>query len=699
MTIIRNQKNSKRDDLQGIRGLAILSVLGFHFYPRQFPNGYLGVDQFFVLSGFLMCMLLTKSKKLPIFSFFTQFYIRRFKRILPLYFLVILCTVIALYTVFPTAAILQNQMSAGKALIFTSNRAHTEDEDYFEKLAVAMDLFTHTWSLSVEIQFYFIIPFIFLIGLQLKGASRYIYYACLSGLSFIFHATSPTSVAFNSVFARIWQFSVGMMAYFMADSQKRNTILYKSLGNMEKEAEKVLEDGRVMKREEGVGIIILVKHTVLIISMLVMLIPVELTPLPVRLFITIFTGILIVLDVEDAVLTSQFLIYIGDISYALYLIHWPIYAYAKLTYPGNTWILTSALIISILLAMLVHQTYERWYLRQSNNMIATLVIILFSSNAIFIYRDQIQENVDRTMNNTVSSDGKYPRFDGWTPNMTLDDAQKMNYHWNRYDINDPKLRESGCVHKFPNKNWCEYPGNGTEYKIAILGSSYARNHYKLIIQECRNRAKAFTTADVMGCEPIAAPHIPVDNGRAFAKTWSPTCANHLIMFVDFINTTQPDYAFIMSRFFAVAEPYNNGPDNLNNDTVYLEMKSQLKKMLPNIKKKLFILDSFPRIQTKEVAKIAEEMKKGNKKMEDINKSLYDPFHYERGRHRYAELVKNECGPKCELIDYVDAFWNKTMNAFQYFDSNGFTYFTSINHVSAHGLEHVRPIYNKICSGL
>ncbi|CAO4364484.1 unnamed protein product [Caenorhabditis nigoni] len=70
-------------------------------------------------------------------------------------------------------------MSAGKALIFTSNRPHTEDEDYFDKLSVAIDLFTHTWSLSVEIQFYVIVPFIFLIGLQLKGASRYIYYACL----------------------------------------------------------------------------------------------------------------------------------------------------------------------------------------------------------------------------------------------------------------------------------------------------------------------------------------------------------------------------------------------------------------------------------------------------------------------------------------------------------------------------------------
>ncbi|UMM27085.1 hypothetical protein L5515_010528 [Caenorhabditis briggsae] len=183
MTPIKNAKNSKRDDLQGIRGLAILAVLGFHFYPKQFPNGYLGVDQFFVLSGFLMCMLLTKSQKLTTFSFFTQFYLRRFKRILPLYFLIIMCAVFALYTFFPISAIFQNQISAGKALIFVSNRPHTEDEDYFEKLSMAMDLFTHTWSLSVEIQFYFIVPFIFLIGLQLKGTYRHVYYSLIASLT------------------------------------------------------------------------------------------------------------------------------------------------------------------------------------------------------------------------------------------------------------------------------------------------------------------------------------------------------------------------------------------------------------------------------------------------------------------------------------------------------------------------------------
>ncbi|CAP37062.1 Protein CBG19897 [Caenorhabditis briggsae] len=183
------QNNSKREDLQGLRGLAIMAVLAFHFYPNQFPNGYLGVDQFFVLSGFLMCMLLKKSQELPIFSFFTQFYIRRFKRILPLYFQFILCTVIALYTIFPTAAILQNKMSAGKALIFLSNRSPTANEDYFKKLSIALDLFTHTWSLSVEVQFYLLVPFIFLIGRLFRNSYREIYYAaigeCTSILCFI----------------------------------------------------------------------------------------------------------------------------------------------------------------------------------------------------------------------------------------------------------------------------------------------------------------------------------------------------------------------------------------------------------------------------------------------------------------------------------------------------------------------------------
>ncbi|PIC33391.1 hypothetical protein B9Z55_013387 [Caenorhabditis nigoni] len=661
-------KSSKRNDLQGIRGLAIISVLGFHFFPNQFPNGYLGVDQFFVLSGFLMCMLLTKSQKLPIFSFFTQFYIRRLKRILPLYFLFILCTITALYEFFPTSAILQNKMSAGKAVVFLSNRSPTENEDYFKKLSIALDLFTHTWSLSVEVQFYLLVPFIFLIGRLFKRSSRKRYYAAIAISSFIFHVSSPTSLAFNSVFARIWQFSIGMMAYFIANNRKSNAVLYNPLGTVEKEAEQLLEDNEVGKKSEESRRYFWLKNVVLVVSVMILLIPKEITPVGARVLITIFTALLIVLDVENVFLNSRFLIYIGDISYALYLIHWPIYAYS----------------------------YESWYLKQSNTLVGVLVVALFISNLLIIDKDEINEQMKKPQKIKILPNRTFPRLDGVEPNMNLDDAKRLNTYWNINDNNAPQLTEPGCV-TVPKKSGCEFKENGTEFKFAFLGSSYVPNHHKLIIQECRHRAKTISMYQATGCEPLAAPRKPVDN-EGFTS-WTVECAEQLKKFVDFIKETKPDYAFILTRWFAVAEPYENGPDNLNNDTIYLEMKSQLKKMLPNIKKKLFILDSFPRVKVKEIERIAEKMKEGKMTMAEINQDLYEPKQFEWGRHRHAELVKNECGSKCELIDYVDAFWNKTMNQFQYFDSNGFSFFTTGFHLSAHGLEYVRPIYKEICARL
>uniref|UniRef100_A0A8R1IDJ8 Acyl_transf_3 domain-containing protein n=1 Tax=Caenorhabditis japonica TaxID=281687 RepID=A0A8R1IDJ8_CAEJA len=128
----KKQTNSpKRLDLQGIRGIAIIVVLGFHFYPQYMPNGYLGVDQFFVLSGFLMCMLLKRAEEQTPCSLVSLFYSKRFKRILPLYLLLILLSMIALYNFFPDTAIETNQESATHALLFVSNRPRTVQENYF----------------------------------------------------------------------------------------------------------------------------------------------------------------------------------------------------------------------------------------------------------------------------------------------------------------------------------------------------------------------------------------------------------------------------------------------------------------------------------------------------------------------------------------------------------------------------------------
>ncbi|VDM60502.1 unnamed protein product [Angiostrongylus costaricensis] len=106
--------------MQGIRALAIVAVLLFHFYPEHFPNGYLGVDQFFVMSGFLMSMILEREKNIG-FREIGHFYYRRVRRILPSYLLVILFPLVASSCFLLQCLQVDNLNSAVHAVMFTTN--------------------------------------------------------------------------------------------------------------------------------------------------------------------------------------------------------------------------------------------------------------------------------------------------------------------------------------------------------------------------------------------------------------------------------------------------------------------------------------------------------------------------------------------------------------------------------------------------
>ncbi|CAB03533.4 Acyl_transf_3 domain-containing protein [Caenorhabditis elegans] len=652
---------SKRQDLQAIRGLAILSVLGFHFYPNQFPNGYLGVDQFFVLSGFLMCMLLSKTSGMSIPAVFLYFYTRRLKRILPMYFFAIFLALIALYTVFSVTTVLQNQYSALRALFFTSNRQKTGPENYFEKLSLAVDIFTHTWSLSVEVQFYLIVPVIFLIGDVLSGNKQLGYYFALGATSLSYHLLSPPDVSFNSVFARIWQFLIGMVVYIR---QRHRS----SIPTDEPESGKVLEN---VDGEESSS----VKYLFLFPMIFLAIFEYPLPPTLMRLIFTIFTGCFILYSVDDDYLENRFLTYIGDISYTLYLVHWPIYAYCKLSYPESISVLTTGLIVSILMSVVLYETFERWYLKLSNINVAILVVALFTSNLILIYKDSIFNTTE------IPTPSNSTNLDGVTDDMDVYDAIRLNAHWIMTDLTG--LVPPKCTRETPGKDWCNYEVNGTDLKLAVLGNSIAENHLKMFIQECGYRSYNLRAYTFNGCEPLAAFET------------EPHCKIQLKEYDSFLKNTQPDYAFIFTRFFATGFVTNS--NSTETDPVYLEMRDQMRKFIPNIKKKLYILDAFPRVEMSYTLKVARDLKNG-RNLDDIHKYLMLFDNYKLARQRTEAIVK-ECGAKCELIDYEPLLFNKTTNRFEYFDSRGFLYFTAVNHLSVHGLELVRPIYTKICRDL
>ncbi|CAB04373.1 Acyl_transf_3 domain-containing protein [Caenorhabditis elegans] len=682
MNSMNRQEPSKRLDLQGIRGLAILAVLGFHFFPGAFPNGYLGVDQFFVLSGFLMCMLLKRAENEPAFTLIGNFYYKRLKRILPLYLLVILVGMICLYTFFPDISIETNQKSATRALFFVSNRPSSLQDDYFSMLSMAIDIFTHTWSLSVEVQFYILVPFMFLIVTRLPARFHIASFAIIGITSLLHFNFSPAPIAFNSVFARVWQFIIGMLVYLKGCSMLKRD--YTILSDKEEDCKFSKE---LAKSHSYFNNVQASSYSSLAVLIILTFLPFTLSSSIIRPLVTIGTGCLMLTSEGNPILSNKILSYIGDISYSLYLIHWPIYAYWKLTCKGDSILLICALISSIVLAIFTFETFEKWYLKISNSSLIILVTLLFVSNGGLIKKNQISNEIYMYQRNITS-------LDDITSNMTVDDAIRLNYQWNVDD--GPNLFVSYCVYESDTGpfGWCNHTGLSPsgKYKIAVFGNSWAANHGEMIHQECGHKAKIIIQGSANACDPL------------YFSPDSVPCRKNFTDFEERVRLEKPDFAFMLTRYLAIGELRPPNVTTLEQDSVYQVMKQQILKLSENVKYKIYIMNAFPRIDQPSVEMIAKWLKNGTSP-EEVDKRLFnskdaviEQQSYELTRERYAQLEK-DCGGKCILVDYKPTFFNPQSGFYRMFDDRGFSYYTSGLHLTPHGVELVRPIWRNICDSL
>lgn len=158
MNIIQNQLTHPkyRADIDGLRAIAVLSVVIFHAFPTMLPGGFVGVDIFFVISGFLISSIILGSLIENKFSF-TQFYTSRIKRIFPA-----LILVLVLSHAFGWFALLSDEYKQlGKHIAsgagFMSNFTLWQESGYFDNTAETKPLL-HLWSLGIEEQFYIIWP-------------------------------------------------------------------------------------------------------------------------------------------------------------------------------------------------------------------------------------------------------------------------------------------------------------------------------------------------------------------------------------------------------------------------------------------------------------------------------------------------------------------------------------------------------------
>ena len=155
-----------RADIDGLRAIAILSVLGFHAFERLFPGGFVGVDIFFVISGYLISGILLRALRQNTFSF-TNFYARRIKRIFPALAVVLWATFVAgWYLLLPDEfERLTKEIASGAG--FVANITFWKESGYFDQPSRLKPLL-HLWSLGIEEQFYLIWPLLLFLAWKRK---------------------------------------------------------------------------------------------------------------------------------------------------------------------------------------------------------------------------------------------------------------------------------------------------------------------------------------------------------------------------------------------------------------------------------------------------------------------------------------------------------------------------------------------------
>ncbi|WP_164880789.1 acyltransferase family protein [Aestuariirhabdus litorea] len=217
-------------DIQGLRAISILLVVLCHANLFLFGGGFIGVDLFFVISGYLITGLLLREHQGSGRIQYARFIGRRLKRLLPSLLAVILATTVAASFVLSGFELREQMGSLIYAITWTSNLFFAfSDADYFAELA-SKDLFLHTWSLGVEEQFYLLWPLLIsLIGsLGITGHKpsvvRFLGFLFFTSLALcVYQSTQNSLYAFYLMPMRIWQFSLGALVYVIFQDRPLTT--------------------------------------------------------------------------------------------------------------------------------------------------------------------------------------------------------------------------------------------------------------------------------------------------------------------------------------------------------------------------------------------------------------------------------------------------------------------------------------------
>ena len=465
-----------RADIDGLRAIAILSVMGFHAFPTFFRGGFLGVDIFFVISGFLISSIIFAGLNNRTFSF-VDFYSRRIRRIFPALLLILAVTLAAGWFVLLDDEYVDLAKSATTGATFTSNlMLWLKGGGYFQQNARETPLL-HLWSLGIEEQFYILWPL--LLWALWHSTSRALHVVILVGVaSFCLNVadvrTHPTLV-FYAPQTRFWELSIGAALGYVLLFRRR--------------------DAERMPRGQkhalsAIGALLVVAGWLLITEQ-------RDTP-GWGLLPTLGTASIIAAGPQPwlnrTVLAHPVLVWVGVVSYPLYLWHWPLISFGYILSGGGTPSLVfrcCALVVALILAWVTYVAVER-PIRSSGRLRAKAValIALMGGVGLIAVSSYVYEKA------RLSADPEV-------------DTQPLHYVANRDEFSHyrfmAEFRSSDCVKALPSLQkrtaLCRMAEDMTP-TVALLGDSHAAAIFDFVNQTTRTKTTGLILLGEIGCPPF-----------------------------------------------------------------------------------------------------------------------------------------------------------------------------------------------------
>jgi peptidoglycan/LPS O-acetylase OafA/YrhL len=331
-----------RPDIDGLRALAILGVVVYHAAPEALRGGFVGVDVFFVISGFLITGIILRGLDEGRFSFI-DFYARRVRRIFPALALVLAaCLVFGWVGLFPLE-LRQLGKHVAAAALFLSNVNFWSEAGYWDNAAQTKPLL-HLWSLAVEEQYYLAWPLLLVAARRMR--LQPVWMAAVLGLASFALCVALTRsapvAAFYMPFSRVWEILAGSLLA-------------------------ILEIRRGASRPGGPVLRDLLSATGLglVLASMLLIKPGARFPGWIALLPVAGTALMIVAGLQARVnrnlLAHPLAVALGLISYPLYLWHWPLLSYARIVEGGTPalWIRVAAVALAVALAAGTYHFAER----------------------------------------------------------------------------------------------------------------------------------------------------------------------------------------------------------------------------------------------------------------------------------------------------------------------------------------------------